>query len=112
VRQIFGFIEGPYLHAPTPLTFELRPSLPAAFMVPGREYWLTNLPYRGSRLSLGYLVTGGDALTILIAANVPRRGGVVEARTKREQISDGVRESDEIGGRNGEVYIVELRPDS
>jgi len=92
--------------------------LPDHLLIPGREYWLTNLPYRGGRLSLGYRVedvseVGGitpGALTILIHANVPTRCRVLNPRTREEHVSVGAKGRHEIGGRNGEVYVVELRP--
>jgi hypothetical protein len=45
--------------------------LPAHFLVPGREYWLSGLPYRGARLSLGYRV-GSDAgaLTVISSGSI------------------------------------------
>ena len=138
VRQVFGFVEGLYFdesnnyqglpvvddaaraagwRAPS-LIFDLWPSLPDTFLVPGREYWLTNLPYRGARLSLGYRVaaSGQDAdaepgaLRLLISANVPTSARVVEAGTQHEQVSDGASTRHELSGRNGEVYTVVLRP--
>jgi hypothetical protein len=139
VRQIFGFVEGPCLdesetrpsssgdedglpagwRAPC-LSFELRPALPSRLMVPGNEYRLTNLPYRGARLSLGYRVADNtpdgpaapSALTILLSADVPTRCRVVNATTRREQTSNGPRSRHEVGGRNGQFYVVELRPGS
>jgi hypothetical protein len=128
VRQVFGFMEGPYLHqsgqtgqvdgtaqaadwrAPS-LAFELRPSLPASFLVPGREYGLTNLPYRGGRLSLGYRVGGEPgALTLLISAGVPTRCRVVDPATGTVQQSDGSHARHEVAGQNGAAYVVELWP--
>jgi hypothetical protein len=130
VRQVFGFQEGLYFDASNDyrglpdvdeaaraagwrapsLSFELWPSLPDDFLVPGREYGLTNVPYRGGRLALGYRVGEAGALTLMIGANVPTRARVVEAGTQREHVSDGDDDRHEVNGRNGEVYTVELRP--
>lgn len=132
VRQIFGFFEGPYLgeagRAPglgdaggtaraagwraTSLAFELRPSLPDHLLIPGREYWLTGLPYRGGRLSLGYWVEEeAGALTILVTANVPTRCQVVSVDDQELHASEDVHERHSIAGRNGKVYRVELHAD-
>ena len=89
-------------------------------MIAGNEYWLTNLPYRGARLSLGYRVAdeapdgpaAPSALTILLSADVPTHCRVVNATPRRVHTSNGPRSRHEVGGRNGQVYVVELRPGS
>jgi hypothetical protein len=138
VRQIFGFVEGPYLddsvgHGTAPavdstaqaagwsapcLSFDLKPALPEPLLIPGREYWLVNLPYRGARLSLGYRVAGDGqaghaapgALTILISANAPTYCLIDEAGTRKQHAPNGPRDRHEISGQNGDVYTVVLRP--
>jgi hypothetical protein len=139
VRQIFGFFEGPYLDESETrlsfsddedelpagwrsrcLSFELRPALPSHLMIAGNEYWLTNLPCRGSRLSLGYRVAdesqdgpaAPSALTILLSADVPTHCQVVNATIRQEHRSNGPRSRHEVGGQNGGVYVVELRSGS
>ncbi|HZO28245.1 MAG TPA: hypothetical protein VFH48_19900 [Chloroflexota bacterium] len=120
VRQVFGFTEGPYLDAATPLTFELRPALPDAFLTPRREYWLTNLPYRGARISLGYRVADAppdadgsfSALEMLVSADVPTRCRVVDLTAPLAWESDGAENLHEIPARIGGEYVVELHPDS
>jgi hypothetical protein len=116
VRQVFGFVEGPYLDGQSALVgadalaFELRPSLPDRFLIPGREYWLARLPYRGGRLSLGYRV--GEApgtLTLLVSAGVPTRcTALSEEATAYESV--GLQDRHEIVGQNGARYRVALWP--
>jgi hypothetical protein len=125
VRQIFGFFEGPYAaEAPTAdgpalaagwrapsLTFELRPSLPDHLLVPGKEYWLSGLPYRGGRLSLGYRIEREDgALTLLVSADVPTRCTISSDGAPAHQ-SAGRQERHEVAGRNGAAYVVALSAD-
>jgi hypothetical protein len=148
VRQIFGFIEGPYTDAPSDqgassaaetaigqsalssaaqaagwhapsLVFELRPALPEHFLVPGREYWLTNLPYRGGRLAIGYWVAGNAApdgsgarpITILVAADAPTVCQLADADHQQPiQRSDVARDRHELHAVNGGSYRVELWP--
>jgi hypothetical protein len=118
VRQVFGFLEGPYIDVATPLTFELRPALPAYLMLPGREYSLVNLPYRGARLAIGYRVEAGadadtdagDTLTILVSADVPTRCRAVDLSTGRKLRSAGVEDGHRIRGYNGGQFEIELHP--
>ena len=118
VRQVFGFLEGPYIDVATPLTFELRPALPTGFMVPGQEYVLTNLAYRGARLAIAYRVEAGadadtdagDALMILVSADVPTRCRAVDLSTGRELRSAGVEDVHRIRGYNGGHVEIELHP--
>jgi len=91
VRQIVGFIEGPYLTTaltpwpPLPqagegvsqdasrrsapvwranmLVFALRPALPDHLLTTGSVYLLAGLPYRGARLTVGYRVEGDAEAT-------------------------------------------------
>ncbi|MFN8632761.1 MAG: hypothetical protein U0893_02825 [Chloroflexota bacterium] len=110
VRQVFGFVEGPYADPETPLTFVLRPSLPETLLVPGREYRLENVPYRGARLSLGYRVGADGQLTLLVSADGPTRCRVTE-KAPGEQVAEvGASERHEMAGRNGGEYVVELWP--
>jgi hypothetical protein len=130
VRQIFGFFEGPYLPEPNEdgavdsfvaaaasggwrtdiLTFDLRPSLPGRLLVAGRAYWLTGLPYRGGRLSIGYrVVDSSGALTILVSADHPTHCRVSAPDGRALYASDQVQERHELSGRNGAAYRVELR---
>jgi len=118
VRQVFGFTEGPYLDAATPLTFELRPALPVELLVPGREYALVNLPYRGRRLSLRYRVAdvppsaaglhGG--LDLLVSVDVPTRCRAVDATAPLAWESDGADDAHAVPVRNGGVYTFALEP--
>ena len=118
VRQVFGFTEGPYLDndaLDSRLIFELRPGLPTEFLVPGREYWLRNLPYRGARLTVGYRVAPapddrpGDfsALEILVSAGVRSRChiGTPDAPSDWDGHAEDVHQ---IPGLNGAAYTIAL----
>jgi hypothetical protein len=116
IRQIFGFLEGPYVDSP--LRFTVAPSLPAGLLIPGREYRLSNLPYRGTRLDLGYRVggrQGGPAegvanLTLLIATDAPTACEVTAEDGTTVYRSATPVDRHEIAGLNGRAYDVVLTP--
>jgi hypothetical protein len=118
-RQVFGFVERPYLDEAA-LAFELRPALPVEFLVPGREYALVNLPFRGRRLSLRYRVANAPpaasglfgGLDLLVSADVPTRCRVVDATAPLAWESDGAEAVHEIPVRNGGVYTLALEPEA
>jgi hypothetical protein len=136
MRQIFGFLEGPYLEDLAPradtttdsaargpagwrvrrLQFRLAPSLPPALLVPGREYRVASLPYRGARLTLGYRVeppsTGAadrpGNLALLVSAGGPTHCQVADEGGERIYSSERLLDRHEIAGLNGGCYDVEL----
>ena len=92
--------------------------MPVEFLVPGREYALVNLPYRGARLSLRYRVADAPpsaaglhgGLDLLVSADVPTRCRVVDATAPLAWESDGADDVHEIPVRNGGVYTIALEP--
>jgi hypothetical protein len=65
VRQIFGFLDGT---EPAERSFWLAPGLPEEWLIPGRRYGFTGLPFRGTRLDLAYEVgTGGLTAVVRVA---------------------------------------------
>jgi len=123
IRQIFGFLEGPYLDVPStpgpaPLQFRIWPGLPAALCEPGRGYGVENLPYRGHSLSIVYRIRGrvpeGDLpatpLTISITADVPTSCRVIDrsARVCFESAAPAL--THVFDAQNGDLYDVSIAP--
>jgi Trehalase len=62
VRQVFGFLDGTET---AERSFKLAPGLPEEWLVPGRRYGFTGLPFRGARLDVAYDV-GIRGLTAVV----------------------------------------------
>ena len=87
--------------------------------MPGREYALANLPYRGRRLALRYRVADAPpsaaglhgGLDLVVSADVPTRCRAVDATAPLAWESDGATDSHDIPVRNGGSYRFELTPE-
>lgn len=125
VRQIFGFLEGPYDDDGPPLRFQLAPGLPPGLLTADREYRIENLPYRGAHLALGYRVAAPverapapptadtlvpAALTLLIGAGRPTRCRVTDADGAVLYEAAQPRTTHAAPGVNGGAFDVVLTP--
>jgi hypothetical protein len=127
IRQIFGFLDGPYLAVPEAgerptegtaagsLTFRLWPGLPAAFCERGRVYRIANLPYRGHRLTVGYQIAEQQpgnspitTLTISVTTGEPMRCLVTGPGGEIVYRSDQPARTHALPGVNGDAYDVLL----
>lgn len=125
-RQIFGFLEGDY---PTPrltagdsssaprLTFRLAPGLPADLLVEGRRYRLANVPYRGTHVSVEYVVelvaddgSDGPLLATRITTAAPTTCRVFDEAGETLYAGREPAGSHAFAVTNGALYLVEILP--
>ena len=143
-RQVFGFLEGGYPDgsypdggssgdaspdggSPTPrampaggaayspLTFRLAPGLPPELLVRGRRYALANIPYRGTHVSVEYVVErigpdepGGAVLAARVTTPAPLACRVRDRQGRAMHVSQDSQDACRFEVRNGGSYLVEL----
>jgi hypothetical protein len=129
MRQVFGFFEespesDEYLNPGAPgwraswLRFMLTPNLPPEFLTPGAVYRVANLPYRGVQISVGYRVEAAATaaeparLTLMLSAEAPTECAVTPMSSEGPLVAETrpLAARHAVPGRNGERYLVMLRP--
>ena len=65
IRQIFGFLDD---YSSKEYAFILTPNLPTEWLVAGRHFGFSGLPYRGNRLDIRYEVSGSATLEAVVRA--------------------------------------------
>jgi hypothetical protein len=110
IRNVIGFRE---FDDPMKDEFRLAPALPAALLIPGRRYGITNLGFRNRRFDVIYKVETGGLLKVEVTMRLPRLGELQVRDTGGKVIATARPRLDrvdlEFDGVNRQIYIVSLR---